>query len=163
MPELITISGLPDAPLGQQATPAKGATQPAQEATKDEGWRPILIGLSVVAAAGVGIYLLNRFSPSKSLYKVKGFKIVGLEDSDDDEESDDDDDDSDSLSTHENVGVIKRCRKKSQTKSRPVAEQKYCLYDRSGKKVLGRHPNRERALSQERLIEMKKHGKKTVL
>ncbi len=52
--------------------------------------------------------------------------------------------------------VIKRCPKKDQD-SRPKSEQQVCLYDSKGEKLLGRHPNKEKAKAQERAIQVHKH------
>jgi hypothetical protein len=58
------------------------------------------------------------------------------------------------------MGVIRRCRKSDVDPARPKNSQKLCLYTRkSPRRLLGRHPNRASALRQERVIEMRKHGK----
>jgi hypothetical protein len=41
---------------------------------------------------------------------------------------------------------------------RPRRRQKFCLWDSKGRRILGRHPSRNKALRQERLIQWKKHG-----
>jgi hypothetical protein len=56
-----------------------------------------------------------------------------------------------------NLGVIRPCREEDIDPGRPLSQQKVCLYDSKGKKLLGRHPNRASALKQERLIQWKKH------
>jgi hypothetical protein len=53
--------------------------------------------------------------------------------------------------------VIRRC-KPSDKDDRPADEQKYCLYTHDGKRLLGRHPSKEKALSQERVIQKHKHS-----
>ena len=35
---------------------------------------------------------------------------------------------------------------------------KYCLYDSKGTKILGKHPTKEKALAQERAIQIHKHS-----
>lgn len=54
--------------------------------------------------------------------------------------------------------VIKRCPKKNQDE-RPKSEQQWCLFDSKGEKLLGRHPSKEKALAQERVIQIHKHMK----
>ncbi|MDD5650218.1 MAG: DNA polymerase ligase N-terminal domain-containing protein [Candidatus Nanoarchaeia archaeon] len=54
------------------------------------------------------------------------------------------------------VSTIKRCPKKDLTKDRPKSKQNWCLYDSKGEKLLGRHPSKEKALSQERAIQIHK-------
>jgi hypothetical protein len=46
--------------------------------------------------------------------------------------------------------VIKRCPKGK--------GGRYCLYDSKGKKLLGRHPSKAKALAQERAIQIHKHA-----
>lgn len=57
------------------------------------------------------------------------------------------------------LGIIKRCRAADRKSGRPARSQKWCLWTRSGKRILGRHSNMEKALRQERLIQWKKHGR----
>ena len=54
--------------------------------------------------------------------------------------------------------MIRRCRKKDIDTSRPKSEQCWCLYSKATGKLLGRHPTKESAEKQERVIQMKKHG-----
>lgn len=54
------------------------------------------------------------------------------------------------------LGIIKRCRLRDMTPRRPRKQQIWCLWDSKGRRILGRHPTRERALRQERLIQMRK-------
>ena len=54
--------------------------------------------------------------------------------------------------------MIKPCKKKD-LDSRPLSEQKWCLYNSVGTKLLGRHPSKESALKQERAIQIHKHGR----
>lgn len=61
-------------------------------------------------------------------------------------------------STLNDLGIIKQCRAKDMKKGRARRAQKWCLWDSKGKRVLGRHPSRSRALRQERLIQVRKHG-----
>ena len=56
------------------------------------------------------------------------------------------------------LGIIKRCRVEDRDPGRPKKDQAWCLWDSKGRRILGRHPSRERALRQERLIQMRKHG-----
>jgi hypothetical protein len=56
------------------------------------------------------------------------------------------------------LGVIIPCRERDLDPERSVRAQRWCLLDRKGVKLLGRHPNRESALRQERLIHARKHG-----
>ena len=53
------------------------------------------------------------------------------------------------------LGVIRPCRKRDIDPERPG--RKICLYDRFGRRLLGRHPSRAAALRQERAIEIAKH------
>jgi len=52
--------------------------------------------------------------------------------------------------------IIRPCRKKDKDE-RPESEQQVCLYDSKGEKLLGRHPSKEKALDQERAIQIHKH------
>lgn len=54
--------------------------------------------------------------------------------------------------------IIKRCPKKNQD-DRPKSEQQWCLFDSKGERLLGRHPSKEKALDQERAIQIHKHMK----
>lgn len=56
------------------------------------------------------------------------------------------------------LGIIVKCRKEDRAPDRPARTQVWCLWDRKKKRILGRHRSYERALRQERLIEMRKHG-----
>jgi hypothetical protein len=56
------------------------------------------------------------------------------------------------------LGIIKRCRVKDLKPGRPRRSQAWCLWDSKGKRILGRHPSRVKALRQERLIQVRKHG-----
>lgn len=56
------------------------------------------------------------------------------------------------------LGIIKKCRVIDRTSRRPVKDQRWCLWDSKGKRILGRHPSREKALKQERLIQLRKRG-----
>ena len=51
--------------------------------------------------------------------------------------------------------VIKKCPKKDKD-SRPDKEQQYCLYNKNETRLLGRHPSKEKALAQERAIQVNK-------
>jgi len=53
--------------------------------------------------------------------------------------------------------MIKPCKKKD-LDNRPLKEQKWCLYNKVGTKLLGRHSSKESALKQERAIQTHKHG-----
>lgn len=63
------------------------------------------------------------------------------------------------LESQEKTAVIKRCPKKNLTDDRPKSEQQWCLYDSKGERLLGRHPTKEKALDQERVIQIHKHMK----
>jgi hypothetical protein len=52
--------------------------------------------------------------------------------------------------------VIKRCPKVDQD-DRPKSQQQYCLYTRDESRLLGRHPTKEKALNQEKVIQIHKH------
>lgn len=56
------------------------------------------------------------------------------------------------------LGIIQRCRARDMKKGRPKRSQQWCLWDSKGKRILGRHPSRKRAVRQERLIQVRKHG-----
>lgn len=56
------------------------------------------------------------------------------------------------------LGIIKRCRKSDLTPKKPKSKQRWCLWTKSESRIIGRHPSKSRAIKQERLIEMKKHG-----
>lgn len=58
----------------------------------------------------------------------------------------------------EGLGIIKPCRKQDLTSKKPKSKQKWCLWTKSESRIIGRHPSKSRAVKQERLIEMKKHG-----
>lgn len=52
--------------------------------------------------------------------------------------------------------IIKRCPKKDQDE-RPKSEQQWCLYTHDEDRLLGRHPTKDEALQQERVIQIHKH------
>jgi len=52
--------------------------------------------------------------------------------------------------------IIKHCPKKNQD-DRPKSEQQWCLYTKDKNRLLGRHPTKEDALNQEKLIQIRKH------
>jgi len=52
--------------------------------------------------------------------------------------------------------VLKKCPEKDKD-DRPQSQQKYCLYNHDGDKLLGRHPSKQKALKQERVVQMMKH------
>jgi hypothetical protein len=56
------------------------------------------------------------------------------------------------------LGIIEPCDSKQIRKSRPRRSQKWCLMDSKGKKVLGRHSSKRKAIRQERAIQMRKRG-----
>lgn len=57
------------------------------------------------------------------------------------------------------LGVIGRCRKMDYDPKRPRSAQKMCLFTRKApKRLLGRHPDRQSAIRQERAIEIRRHG-----
>ena len=51
------------------------------------------------------------------------------------------------------VAVIRKCKKGDSEEGKP-----WCLYTHDNSRLLGRHPSKESAEKQERLIQMKKHG-----
>lgn len=53
--------------------------------------------------------------------------------------------------------IIKECPKKNLTDDRPLEEQKWCLFDSKGERLLGRHPSKEKAEKQENFIQILKH------
>lgn len=53
--------------------------------------------------------------------------------------------------------IIKQCPQKDLTEDRPQKDQKWCLYDSKGERLLGRHPTKEKAEKQERFIQIIKH------
>jgi hypothetical protein len=57
------------------------------------------------------------------------------------------------------LGIIKPCRPEDMKPGRARRDQKWCLWDSKGKKIIGRHPSRSRALRQERLIQVRKRGR----
>ena len=57
------------------------------------------------------------------------------------------------------LGIIKQCRVQDRKSGKRARSQKWCLWTKSGKRILGRHSSRNKALRQERLIQMKKHGR----
>lgn len=58
------------------------------------------------------------------------------------------------------LGVIRTCRKQDLDRSRPLGQQRVCLYTRRApRRLLGRHPDRASAVKQERVIQMRKHGR----
>ena len=56
------------------------------------------------------------------------------------------------------LGIIKKCRVADHTPKKTLDQQIWCLWDSKGRKILGRHPSKKRALSQEKLIQMRKRG-----
>lgn len=58
--------------------------------------------------------------------------------------------------------VIRRCPKSDMTDKKPKSEQKYCLYNSKGTKVLGRHPSKEKAKAQERVIQVHKRLRESI-
>jgi len=57
------------------------------------------------------------------------------------------------------LGIIKKCRVIDRKSGKRARSQKWCLWDSKGKRILGRHSSRNKALRQERLIQMRKHGR----
>jgi hypothetical protein len=65
------------------------------------------------------------------------------------------------------TATIKPCRAEDKDPKRPASEQKVCLYTKDGKRLLGRHPDKEAARKQEIAIKARggaltAHGGKTV-
>ena len=54
------------------------------------------------------------------------------------------------------VAIIKRCPKKDKDE-RPDSKQQWCLYTKDEDRLLGRHPTKEKALAQERVVQIHKH------
>lgn len=63
------------------------------------------------------------------------------------------------LSGLDGLGILKPCRKKDLRAGRRKSSQKWCLWDSKGKRILGRHSSERKGRRQERLIQMKKHGR----
>ena len=55
------------------------------------------------------------------------------------------------------LGVIRRCRSRDIDPERPGL--RVCLYDRKGRRLLGRHRSRAAALRQEQAIQLRKHAR----
>lgn len=55
------------------------------------------------------------------------------------------------------TAIIKPCRKQDYDPDRPAEEQQWCLYTHNGDRLLGRHPTKEKALAQERAVQVHKH------
>ena len=55
------------------------------------------------------------------------------------------------------LGIIRPCRRKDKVPWKSEDAQEWCLWDSKGKKILGRHKTRSRALRQERAIQVRKH------
>jgi len=53
------------------------------------------------------------------------------------------------------LSVIKKCPKKYKDK-RPAKDQQWCLFNKDETKLLGRHPSKEKALAQERAVQIHK-------
>lgn len=129
MPELIEISG-----LGQEESP--------------EGRSPSLVPVIAVLGTLGGLLLLAKLLTGRPGRKATGipsredFLIKELE--------------GDTLG---DLGIIERCRPQDRNPRRPAKDQKWCLWTSDGKKVLGRHPTKKKALAQERVIQMRKHGR----
>lgn len=56
------------------------------------------------------------------------------------------------------TAVIKKCRKKDHDPKRPASAQKWCLYTKNGKRLLGRHSSKASAQKQEQAIQISKHS-----
>lgn len=50
------------------------------------------------------------------------------------------------------LGIIKECRSSDRVSGRRASSQKWCLWDSKGKRVIGRHSSRSKALRQENAI-----------
>jgi len=55
------------------------------------------------------------------------------------------------------MSIIRRCLEKDKD-DRPNKRQQWCLYDSKGEKLLGRHPSKNKALAQEKVIQVHKHS-----
>lgn len=62
------------------------------------------------------------------------------------------------MKVHLSLGVIRKCRKGDRDPKRPKSAQKVCLYGRKDRRLLGRHPNVNSAIRQERAIMIRKRG-----
>lgn len=62
----------------------------------------------------------------------------------------------DAIDSSSKIAIIKRCPKKDKDE-RPDSEQQWCLYTKDESRLLGRHPSKEKALGQERVIQIHKH------
>lgn len=62
----------------------------------------------------------------------------------------------DAIDSSSKIAIIKRCPKKDKDE-RPDSEQQWCLYTKDKSRLLGRHPTKEKALGQERVIQIHKH------
>ena len=58
------------------------------------------------------------------------------------------------------LGIIEPCKRKYRRRSRPARDQKFCLMDSKGKKVLGRHKTFSQAVKQEQAIEISKRRRR---
>jgi len=128
MPELLEISGLDD-DLGQEAPKIPGNGKPP---IAPDFSGSIFFGLATMAVAYAIGAVVNRLS-GKTL--AAGGTVVHLGD----------------------LGVIRPCRLCDLTSKKPKSQQKWCLWTQAETRILGRHATKEKALRQERLIQMKKH------
>ena len=112
-----------------------------QDSKKPEIPTQAIIALGVV---GLAVYLINRLFPIRSstgrIPKPNELLIPGLED-------------------YAGLGVVAPCRARDRDPKRPARDQRWCLWTSKKTRILGRHPTREKALSQERLIQMRKRGR----
>ena len=59
----------------------------------------------------------------------------------------------------EGLGILKKCAPGDKVSWKKTKDQAWCLFDSKGKRVIGRHSSRSKALRQERLINMKKRAR----
>ena len=57
------------------------------------------------------------------------------------------------------LGVIGPCRRRDRDPKRPMSAQRVCLFTKTKpRRLLGRHPNRQKAFLQEYAIKMRQRG-----
>jgi hypothetical protein len=55
----------------------------------------------------------------------------------------------------QSLGILKKCRRSDRKKGRRASSQRWCLWDSKGKRILGRHSSRRKALRQEAAIKIR--------
>jgi hypothetical protein len=130
MPEMLVLSGLDDVGQGLPSDTVIGPNRDYLPWVKDTPNDPsaLLWGLGAIAVFYAIGFAVSKFSGKKA------------------------------TEASSDLGVIKRCRKSDLTSKKPKSKQQWCLWTKSESRIIGRHPSKSRAVKQERLIEMKKHG-----